>query len=80
MTHEHSDKEVKPCVHVLKICKTCGNVYCSKCQKEWFEKQYTYLYGGTVTYPDTTPYTIPWNPGITITYGNTTGTYHAHHS
>lgn len=57
--HEHNDEI---CIHDLKICAVCGNVYCAKCNKEWFKEQWTY-----------TPYTIPYTyypPYITYTTGD----------
>jgi len=43
--HAHTDK---PCKHDLKECTECGNVYCYKCNKEWYKNQgvtyYTYPY------------------------------------
>lgn len=31
---EYTDK---PCKHDLKVCATCGNIYCENCGREWRE-------------------------------------------
>ena len=60
--HAHIDK---PCGHDLKECTECGNVYCYKCNKEWYKNQgVTYS-----TYPYTTTggvfYSEPFPPTTT---------------
>jgi hypothetical protein len=53
--HIHNDGS---CKHDLKVCADCGNVYCSKCSKEWFKDRnvsYSYIpYTATNTYPTVT--------------------------
>ena len=34
--HKHTDK---PCKHDLKVCSHCGDVFCTKCNKEWFKEK-----------------------------------------
>ncbi len=66
MIHIHTDAD---CQHDLKVCATCGNVYCSKCGKEWYREQRI-----------STP-TFTWQPVIPMTvgsYDDTNGTYHLH--
>jgi hypothetical protein len=51
--HEHSDQ---PCLHDLRLCSTCGDVYCVKCGKEWVKKapiEYTITTSGTSVYTST---------------------------
>jgi hypothetical protein len=64
--HSHTDK---PCKHDLKVCTDCGNVYCAKCNKEWFKNGYSFTYqpyvitSGTSVYSagsDTITPTITW--------------------
>ena len=46
--HNHTDKV---CKHILKECKECGNIYCTKCNKEWYRNYYpnTWYYSGNTT-------------------------------
>lgn len=48
--HKHA---VRTCKHELQICAECGDVYCLKCNKEWYkERTYSlnpYIYPYTVT-------------------------------
>lgn len=74
--HKHV---VKTCKHELQVCAECGNVYCLKCNKEWFKEQYTttpwYVYGTNTVYPT---FTVS---GTNITDGdavNVTQTGHTH--
>ena len=71
--HNHTDK---PCKHDLKVCTECGDVYCSKCKREWFKERgstwYTYPYSGTVTQP----YTI--TVGTNIVDGDSVQPSHTH--
>lgn len=54
--HKHA---VRTCKHEPKICAECGDVYCLKCNKEWYkEKNYAYF---------AVPYTITWG---NATYDN----------
>ena len=63
--HIHNDGT---CKHDLRVCADCGNVYCSKCGREWFKEQFSYIYG--------TSYVGTANPP-TITWTDNTGDYAA---
>jgi hypothetical protein len=73
--HKHTDGT---CKHDLKVCTDCGNVYCSKCNREWFKEQYAYQYA---TYPyipyvgTANPPTITWTD---ITSGDPVQPTHTH--
>lgn len=50
MTHKHTEKT---CKHLLAVCADCGDVYCSKCNREWFKERY---YSYPLTYSITSGY------------------------
>jgi hypothetical protein len=64
--HNHTEKT---CKHDLRVCADCGNVYCVKCNREWFKERY-YTYPYTVYYGNA--YTNPSYGTITVSGTNIT--------
>ena len=59
--HEHNDKS---CKHELKECAECGNVYCAKCEREWYKTSgWRYTFAPQISYDATG--TVPWT---TVSY------------
>lgn len=60
--HEHTEKT---CRHELKVCADCGDVYCSKCKREWYKEQWKYSYAPTRYVGISNPNTVTWTDTIT---------------
>jgi hypothetical protein len=40
--HNHTEKT---CKHELRVCAECGDVYCLKCNKEWYKEKKSFDWG-----------------------------------